>query len=396
MKNPFVSIVIPVHNGANYMREAIDSALAQTYNKCEIIVVNDGSTDNTEEIALTYGDKIRYFSKENGGVSTALNLAIEKMHGEYFSWLSHDDVYYPDKIERQITALRDCGDMTRIVWGDYDVIDGDSVVINERRINEICSENLLTDSVFPIISNYIGGCELLIHKSHFERAGLFRPELRYTQDYDLWFRMFYGQRTVYLKRALYMFRSHGMQGMKKNKSQMNIEEAALYSGFASKLSHNDMTRFFGSVYEYYRQLYFKVSRFEDEAVTKKVLVMLRAEPIPPELDFRVRAMKKHFFGITSTETYQICIFCTGVYGLQFYYELTALNIKTSFFADNDSSKHGNIIADDIVCLSLQELEEIKNSILIIVANKQPEAITAQLRDAGFSSITTKQEVNNLV
>ena len=82
MKNPLVSIIIPVYNGSNFMREAIDSALAQTYPNIEILVVNDGSTDNTREIALSYGDKIRYFEKENGGVATALNLAIREMKGE--------------------------------------------------------------------------------------------------------------------------------------------------------------------------------------------------------------------------------------------------------------------------------------------------------------------------
>ena len=73
MENILVSIVIPVYNGANYLSEAIDSALAQTYKNIEIIVVNDGSKDDgaTEKVALSYGDKIRYFHKENGGVSSA-------------------------------------------------------------------------------------------------------------------------------------------------------------------------------------------------------------------------------------------------------------------------------------------------------------------------------------
>ena len=81
---PLISIVIPVYNGSNFMADAIDSALSQTYKNIEIIVVNDGSTDGgkTEEIALSYGDKIRYYSKENGGVSSAVNLAIQNMKGE--------------------------------------------------------------------------------------------------------------------------------------------------------------------------------------------------------------------------------------------------------------------------------------------------------------------------
>ena len=105
--NPKVSIVIPVYNGSDYLKEAIESALAQTYKNIEIIVVNDGSNDNgnTQRIALSYGNEIRYYYKENGGTATALNFGIEKMQGEYFSWLSHDDVYYPEKISTQIEYL---------------------------------------------------------------------------------------------------------------------------------------------------------------------------------------------------------------------------------------------------------------------------------------------------
>ena len=117
MCEPLVSIIIPVYNGSNYMREAIDSALAQTYQNTEVIVVNDGSNDDgaTDEIARSYGDKIRYFIKENGGVSSALNLGIRMMKGDYFSWLSHDDVYTPAKLEKQIALLADHGDGKTIV-----------------------------------------------------------------------------------------------------------------------------------------------------------------------------------------------------------------------------------------------------------------------------------------
>ena len=108
MENPLVSIIIPVYNGSKYMRQAIDSALRQSYKNIEIIVVNDGSDDNgeTDKTALSYGDKIRYFKKENGGVSSALNLGIREMKGDYFSWLSHDDFYLENKIESEIEALK--------------------------------------------------------------------------------------------------------------------------------------------------------------------------------------------------------------------------------------------------------------------------------------------------
>ena len=78
MYTPKISIVIPAYNASNYLAQAIDCALAQTYPNVEIIVVNDGSKDEgaTERVALSYGDKIRYFSKENGGSSSALNMGI--------------------------------------------------------------------------------------------------------------------------------------------------------------------------------------------------------------------------------------------------------------------------------------------------------------------------------
>ena len=118
IESPLVSIVIPVYNGTNFLKDAIDSALRQTYKNIEVIVVNDGSTDNggTEGIALSYGDKIRYFKKENGGVASALNHGIKEMRGEYFSWLSHDDVYNDNKIEEQINFLKKYPDEEVVVY----------------------------------------------------------------------------------------------------------------------------------------------------------------------------------------------------------------------------------------------------------------------------------------
>ena len=118
--DPKVSIIIPVYNGSNYLREAIDSALAQTYKNIEVIVVNDGSDDGgkTESIAKSYRNKIRYIYKKNAGVSTALNAGILAAEGEYISWLSHDDVYIPNKLEVQINYLRNENNPV-ILYSDY-------------------------------------------------------------------------------------------------------------------------------------------------------------------------------------------------------------------------------------------------------------------------------------
>lgn len=191
--NPKVSIIIPVYNGGNYMREAIDSALSQTYDNFEIIVVNDGSKDNgeTERIALTYGDKIRYIHKENGGVSTALNEGIRHMDGEYFSWLSHDDVYTPDKIEKSVSALSRLDDKTTVIRCDSMHIDENSEPINMKHCQREPRLYLWDEALMRLIPRgSMNGCAFLIHRSVFEQCGFFDERLRFNQDGFMWHKMF--------------------------------------------------------------------------------------------------------------------------------------------------------------------------------------------------------------
>ena len=183
--NPLVSIVIPVYNGENYVSEAINSALKQTYKNIEIIVVDDGSKDNTKKICESYGNKIRYFRKENGGTSTALNLGIKNMRGEYFSWLSHDDMYYPDKIKREIEELAKLDNKNTIMMTDLDGIDENYEKIYETHyINHLNAYPLRKKSmIHPIIYNQTHGCTLLIPKKCFEEVGMFDETSFVAQDF---------------------------------------------------------------------------------------------------------------------------------------------------------------------------------------------------------------------
>ena len=192
---PLVSIVIPVYNGANFLAEAIDSALAQTYPNVEVIVVNDGSKDDgaTEAIALSYGDRIRYFSKENGGVSSALNLGIEKMRGEYFSWLSHDDKYTPTKLESHFAKMT-ADNKNCIFRCGSAFIDADSNPM-DRKSRKMEPGFYAYDKMLSEIfaGKMPNGCALLIPKSCFDRFGKFDTTLRYIQDADMWYRILAGR-----------------------------------------------------------------------------------------------------------------------------------------------------------------------------------------------------------
>jgi glycosyltransferase involved in cell wall biosynthesis len=229
---PTVSIVIPVYNGGNYLRQAIDSALAQTYPHTEVIVVNDGSNDadRTRGIALSYGSRIRYFEKSNGGVATALNLGLREMHGEFFSWLSHDDVYYPHKIARQMEHRRQLADDRAILFSGSHIIDARSAIIGTAPMHAFA----LRHSILAVLGTYVGGCSMLIPKSAFDEAGLFNEHLRNSQDNELWLRMVMKDyRLRYMPDVLIQSRTHAEQDTCKH-SVRHAEEARAFYGWALK------------------------------------------------------------------------------------------------------------------------------------------------------------------
>jgi len=241
--NPLVSIVIPVYNGNNYLREAIDSALAQTYKNSEIIVVNDGSKDNTEEIALSYGDKIRYFSKPNGGTSTALNLGIEKMRGDYFSWLSHDDLYYPKKIERAVEELSKLENKNTIIISDLDCIDE-----NYKKIFSSASYQKHRDAypkrndfyLYPVVYNKTHGCTHLISKVVFETVGLFDVKCLVAHDFEFYYRAFARFPHKYINEALITARDSSKRQGIRSHTRGNIEYSLLYINILENLSEEDI------------------------------------------------------------------------------------------------------------------------------------------------------------
>lgn len=240
--NPLVSIVIPVYNGSDYLREAIDSALAQTYQNVEVLVINDGSNDEgkTEEIAKSYGDKIRYFYKKNGGVASALNLGIHEMHGDYFSWLSHDDIYFSEKILYQIEFLKKQTYKNNVIYSDLVYIDSNSVVISTLLLPDY--ESKMFRPAF-IQSGLINGCTLLVPKICFETCGIFNVNLKTTQDYDMWFRISKKYGFMHICKPLVYSRIHSNQDTLKLKEIVLDENNFLYINFLKKIKKSELNYF---------------------------------------------------------------------------------------------------------------------------------------------------------
>jgi glycosyltransferase involved in cell wall biosynthesis len=218
---PLVSIVIPVFNGANYVGDAIESALAQNYPNLEVIVVNDGSNDGgaTEEAVRQFEPHVRSIQKPNGGVATALNAGISAMRGELFSWLSHDDLYKPDKVSRQVEVFRG--------FGARCVVIGDFELMNERgqSIDQIslAGRNLAARPLDAIFHGLINGCALLVPKYLFREVGTFEPGLPTTQDYHLWHRIARSTPFVHCPHADVRQRVHPLQG---SRHASHLDEAS--------------------------------------------------------------------------------------------------------------------------------------------------------------------------
>ena len=220
VSHPYVSVIIPVYNGGDYLNDAIVSVLNQTYHNYEIIVVDDGSADNTWEIIESYGDKIRGFHKENGGVSTALNYAIEVMRGKWFAWLSHDDIWLPNKLEMQVAWMRvhpNCG-MYYSGSGAFDSF-GERI---SRHVSGIWYPKG-KDLRKMIRSNSVSGITVLVNNECFTSVGRFNEEYRCVQDLDMWFRIARKYDISCLHEPLAMIRVHPNQTGVRSSSRCRNE-----------------------------------------------------------------------------------------------------------------------------------------------------------------------------
>lgn len=181
-----VSVVIPLYNDEKYISKAIESVLNQTYSDYEIIVVNDGSTDNGMEIVNSFGDKVRKINKKNGGLASALNAGIRKAKGEYIAWLSSDDLFLPQKLEMQMSYFNSNPDTLALCTNYF----------NYFKENDVCAittfkepANIEKQTERLFAHNYVNGSTFIAHKSLFDKVGLFEEPCPYFEDWEMWFRI---------------------------------------------------------------------------------------------------------------------------------------------------------------------------------------------------------------
>ncbi len=193
---PLVSVVIPAYNCAEHIAEALDSALAQDYANKEIIVIDDGSTDDTVQVLETYADQIRLIKQENSGSAVARNRGIEESRGELIAFLDSDDLWLPGKLSLQVAYLAAHPETGLVYnnWLEWNVDEsGQYTLPTIPPIPENQFEIIESKSGW-IYNQLINDCIVhttaaLVRREILEQSGYFDPSLRKGQDYDLWFRI---------------------------------------------------------------------------------------------------------------------------------------------------------------------------------------------------------------
>jgi glycosyltransferase involved in cell wall biosynthesis len=204
---PRVSVIIPTFNCARFLDRAIASALEQTYTDYEIIVADDGSTDDTRDIVARIGNKTRYFFQPNGGLSSARNLGLSKANGEFIAYLDADDMWYPHKLESQVAFLDahgECG----LVHSDVTVIDESDQIIH-RRFNQETGRTVPNGHCLMDLLRrcHINATTVLERRRNIELIGGFDERLKSLEDYLHWIRVaMEGLAVGYINEPLAMYR----------------------------------------------------------------------------------------------------------------------------------------------------------------------------------------------
>lgn len=194
---PFFSVIIPAYNRYQLLKRAIDSVLNQTFRDFELVVVDDGSTDETPGVATEYEGRITYIRQDNGGVSKARNRGIHLARSPYIAFLDSDDVWFPEKLNEQCSYLNSNPDVlihqTDELW-----------IRNGKRINPMKKHMKREGTIFleSLDRCMISPSSVVMKRDLFDRFGLFDEDLPVCEDYDLWLRIAAEERVGLIEKKL--------------------------------------------------------------------------------------------------------------------------------------------------------------------------------------------------
>jgi len=219
MKRPSVSVIIPTYNRSAYLVGAIESVLSQSYCDLEIIVVDDGSTDNTQDVISGYGDRVRYLFQENKGPSSARNLGISAAEGDLIAFLDSDDLWRRDKLEKQVELFEQNSNIGLVASG-HDLVNERGELISNYSLK---STELKQLHKKQMLRNLFSTPSVIVRKSCFQSVGVFNEKLYFAEDWDMWLRIINAYDSAFINAPLVTIRKHS-ESITREYSEKNLRD----------------------------------------------------------------------------------------------------------------------------------------------------------------------------
>lgn len=257
---PTVSVVIPAYNLAPYLGEAIDSVLNQDYPNLEVIVLDDGSTDDTRRILESYAGRIYFEAHPNMGQVNTLNKAWGIASGEILGWIGADDALVPGAIRKTVEVLRTNPDVV-LTYGDFNLIDSDSRFMRRVRTKEFNYRDMVINVVC------IPGPGAFFRRTALEATGPWDSSLKIMLDYDYWVRLGLQGKFMRIPEVLALYRIHpGQETFSKMDEQKAAEPVLVIERLFEKRALPDNVRAYkkkalSNAYLVSAQLNFRGGRF---------------------------------------------------------------------------------------------------------------------------------------
>ncbi len=228
MQGPLVSVIIPAYNRIHLTVRTVDSVLRQTHKNLDIIVVDDGSTDNTPQAMDAYYGQVRYYRKPNGGACSARNVGIREARGEYVAFLDCDDLYLPDKLALSVRFLQANAQYGFVHTAAHFIDDKDKVVGQYSHVRS------RRDAATPsrlILGNFVCNSTVVVRREILAQAGLFDETIFTPADWDMWLRLAAVAPGGYLDVPLTMYRVTGNYTFNRLEQARREEEIVLHNYF---------------------------------------------------------------------------------------------------------------------------------------------------------------------
>jgi glycosyltransferase involved in cell wall biosynthesis len=227
-RTPLVSVIIPVYNGSRYIVQAVESALRQTFTNLEIIIVDDGSTDRTQQVLQPYLDRIRYIYQENQGVAAARNIACQLAQGEFLAFLDADDYFLPSKLEKQLACF-DHDPALDMVQTGWLMVDETGKDIFEMKPWQQAPK---LDLESFIIFKCVRPSAMMLRRKWWEKLGGFNDNFPLAEDLDFALRLaLKGCKAVWLEEILTCYRQHNSNIMSSGLPLMKNTEILMKEFF---------------------------------------------------------------------------------------------------------------------------------------------------------------------